>query len=98
MTPGLPEFLVTCVEQDERDALTSRDRAECQVKRELLKIHRRNPERAQVRSLLDHCEGCGYEGFDDWPITERIDDCPVLRILTLPYVDRPGYTDKWAPE
>ena len=94
---GLPEFLLACVEQDEREARTPRDLAECRVKRELLKIHRRDPYPG-YSSLPDQCEGCGVEGDCDWPITEHIDDCPVLRILTLPYTDRPGYSAKWAPE
>ena len=51
---GLPEFLLACVEQDEREARTPRDLAECRVKLELLKIHRRDPYPGSS-SLPDQC-------------------------------------------
>lgn len=67
--------------------------AECRVKRALLEIHRRNPGRDAINP--DHCEGCGYQGDIDWPITERIDNCPELQILALLYEHHPAYRPEW---
>lgn len=92
---ALPEFLTARVGEDEREARTPRELAWCRVLRELLAIHRRNPGRDPIHP--DHCEGCGYEGDSDWPLTEHIDDCPELRILALLYTDHPEYRAGWAP-
>jgi hypothetical protein len=38
--------------------------------------------------------------FYDWPISSAVNELEedVLRLLALPYADRPGYDPAWAPE
>lgn len=60
-------------------------------------VHRRSP-RPPYNWAPNECEGCGTEGDCDWPITENIDDCPVLRIIGLRYVEHPDYRAEWAPQ
>lgn len=73
--------------------------AECDSKRRLVEAHKPagktslgdddNPE-----SWRQYCGTCGsgepYEYPVWWP-------CDTLKLLALPYSDRPGYRQEWAP-
>jgi hypothetical protein len=79
------------VVQDDRQVAThiarhhpARILVEVEAKRQLLRIHRRYaPEDDQA------CLGCA--GGIMWV------RCPVVRLLALPYADRPGYREEWRP-
>lgn len=74
--------------------------AEVDAKRRIMEIHGRRADlfpSLAGGSFDNCCDGCGYEGICDDPVTEDINDCPILRALALPYADRPGYRDEWRP-
>ncbi|MFG2372578.1 DUF6221 family protein [Streptomyces sp. NPDC048504] len=57
---------------------------EIAAKRSMLAIHRPYvPEPDQA------CLGCADAIMFRW--------CPIVRLLALPYADRPGYRPEWAP-
>ena len=57
---------------------------EIDAKRQLLTIHR-----PYVAEPGQACLGCaGGTEFEG---------CPVVRLLALPYADRPGYLEEWRP-
>lgn len=57
--------------------------AECAAKRRIVARH---------RNLSDvNCTACDASECLDFP-------CPTLRLLALPYADRPGYDEAWRPE
>lgn len=57
---------------------------EVEAKRRLLDIHR-----PYVAEPGQACLGCAG-GIE-------FERCPVVRLLALPYADRPGYRDEWRP-
>lgn len=57
---------------------------EIDSKRQLLTLHR-----PYVAEPGQACLGCA--GGIEW------ETCPVVRLLALPYADRPGYQDEWRP-
>lgn len=61
-----------------------RAEAEVEAKRRILDLHQ--PERGGVFVDL-WCQQC----------QRKEDPCPTVRLLALPYVDRPGYRQEWAP-
>lgn len=72
--------------------------AEVDAKRRLMKVHqRRDAAVGPGWSGMPDCIGCGYDQREE-PATPDINDCPVLRLLALPYADRPGYREEWRPE
>lgn len=61
--------------------------AECEAKRRIVDLHR--PEEfadAPGEFCCGHCQR-----------TAGIYPCQTVRLLFLPYVDRPGYREAWAP-
>jgi hypothetical protein len=59
--------------------------AEVEVKRAILDVHNLNYEGSR------ECYSCSDKRGDDiepYP-------CPTVRLLALPYADRPGYRDEW---
>lgn len=74
--------------------------AEVEAKRRIMAIHNRRADAfpALAGGPFDNCcDGCGFEGPCEDPVTEDINDCPILRLLALPYADRPGYREEWRP-
>lgn len=72
--------------------------AEVDAKRRIMAIHNRRADvyPGDAGGTFDNCcDGCGYEGICDDPVTENINDCPILRALALPYAGRPGCRDEW---
>ncbi len=59
----------------------SRVLAECEAKRRIVEAHDLNEERLDIE--------CG-EVEHNWP-------CLTLKLLALPYADRPGYREEWRP-
>jgi len=57
---------------------------ETDAKRQMLAIHR-----PYVAEPGQACLGCA--GGIEW------ETCPVVRLLALPYADRPGYREEWRP-
>jgi hypothetical protein len=59
--------------------------AELDAKRQILDVH-------QPDDVLDqpHCITCG-----DWPTVPW--PCRTVRLLALPYADKPGYREEWRP-
>ncbi len=66
---------------------------EVEAKRRILAYHRRPNE----SSWPQHCIGCGYAGPCDDPITEDINDCPMLGDLAAVYSGHPDYQTRWKP-
>lgn len=83
--------------------------AECEAKRRIVELHviggsLRGPE---TDNKFYTCELCGP---NDWPL-HKVDGrwvdvpepggdfwpCETLRLLALPYADRPGYREEWRP-
>lgn len=74
--------------------------AEVEAKRRIVtEVHRRAGDaRPDVGDWQKNaCEGCGFGGPCDDYWVENIDDCPTLRLLTLPYADHPDYREEWRP-
>lgn len=70
---------------------------EIDAKRQLVKLHGRATLRAgggaQYFDTTTVCRSCepSYQVPElSWP-------CPTLRLLALPYADRPGYREEWRP-
>jgi hypothetical protein len=72
--------------------------AECETKRAIIKAH---PNRRTPWGLSWECLTCSEFGWimdngdyvrdgDDWP-------CLTLRLLAVPFADRPGYDETWRP-
>ncbi|MGW2550676.1 DUF6221 family protein [Streptomyces sp. NPDC001635] len=66
--------------------------AEIGAKRKTIDLHEPQPE--PFSSTQKACTACRRnarsEWGADWP-------CPTLRLLALPYADRPGYREEWRP-
>jgi hypothetical protein len=68
---------------------------EVEAKRRIVAIH--HPYEHGV--LYDSaCHGCGFSGDLEDPITENVDDCPMLRAIASVYSDRPGFKEEWRRE
>ncbi|WP_066586278.1 DUF6221 family protein [Cellulomonas timonensis] len=62
---------------------SDRRHLECEAKRRIVELH--------ISRGFGWCEH--YSPFDD-----NIDDlCPTLRLLAIPYADRPGFREEWRP-
>jgi len=73
--------------------------AEVEAKRRILDLHQRvdahaanNPSPSQQPA----CYGCGATFQEEYAVPDA-NDCPVARLLALPYAHRPGYQEKWRP-
>ncbi|MGW3191619.1 DUF6221 family protein [Streptomyces ardesiacus] len=61
---------------------------EIDAKRRLLDLHR---EAEDPQEMQDYCTTCEVTG--NYPYFP----CQTLRLLALPYADRPGYRPEWQP-
>jgi hypothetical protein len=67
---------------------------ECDTKRRIIELHWHQefkhpaPDEQPIGCALCHSTDVDYGG--GW--------CQTLRLLTLPYRDRPGYVEAWAPD
>jgi hypothetical protein len=107
-TVTLTKFLLACIAEDEahaslvtmqsvdmnggvpqirHTAIRVRVLAECEAKRRIVELHT-----TVDGAIYPTCDCCGLYGEADvdWP-------CPTLRLLALPYADRPGYRAEWRP-
>lgn len=70
---------------------------EIEAKRQLVKLHGRATLRAgggaQYFATATVCRSCE----PDHQFPELSWPCPTLRLLALPYADRPGYREEWRP-
>lgn len=70
---------------------------EIDAKRQLVKLHGRATLRAgggaQYYDTATVCRSCE----PDHQFPELSWPCPTLRLLALPYADRPGYREEWRP-
>lgn len=57
---------------------------DCATKQQVVAIHIRQDNGPDQADSCWTCEG------EDWP-------CPTLRLLALPYADRPGFREEWRP-
>jgi hypothetical protein len=48
------------------------------------------------QSESDWCVGCCYNSAEE-RVTEHIDDCPILRVLALPFAGHRDFRDEWNP-
>jgi Family of unknown function (DUF6221) len=77
--------------------------AECDAKRRIIALHRPTQpaypgDELTYPNAANLCQRCGPG--DNWqaeqePFGEM--PCDHLRLLALPYVDRPGYREEWRP-
>lgn len=69
--------------------------AECEVKRRLVKMH------ADDQEHYCPSEDAGseyYNYMNGWAEEkDNLQICPTLKLLALPYADRPGYREEWKP-
>lgn len=77
--------------------------AEVEAKRRLLDLHQRVDARDDWigRSQVGWppepaCYGCHADFSEEYAVPDA-NDCPVARLLALPYADRPGYRPEWRP-
>jgi hypothetical protein len=84
----LVTWLRAQLDEDERD-MNARP-AEVDAKRRILDLH--TPARPGDPSY--GCPTC-WEGAEDGGPMDY--PCPTLRLLALPYADRPGYQGSWRP-
>jgi hypothetical protein len=70
--------------------LPARVLAECEAKRAILNFHAASTDHGDRYD--PYCVGCwaecGEDGAPSYP-------CRTVRILTLPYAERPGYQNEW---
>lgn len=70
--------------------------AESDAKRRIVDLHSHTTEpgrrdRSRDWEVCDMCgSGAGNQGSEPWP-------CDTLKLLALPYSDRPGYLEGWRP-
>ncbi|MFF6829617.1 DUF6221 family protein [Streptomyces longwoodensis] len=62
---------------------------EIDAKRQLLALHQEKQEQGYGTDL---CAECGFG-----EVSQSYYPCATLRLLTLPYADRPGYREEWRP-
>jgi hypothetical protein len=62
---------------------------EIDAKRKLLDLHQ---EKLEQGYSSDHCAECGFG-----ETSQSYYPCATLRLLALPYADRPGYREEWRP-
>lgn len=83
--------------------------AEVDAKRRILKVHTsRRDYFGDWAQWPDACHGCGWLGFDPEDTSDRPDQarpevqdheqCPILRLLAMPYANHPDYRPEWRPE
>jgi hypothetical protein len=81
------------VHDGDRGHITRHDPArvlrEIDTKRRLLDLHQ---EKLEQGYGSDHCAECGFG-----ETSQSYYPCATLRLLALPYVDRPGYREDWRP-
>lgn len=90
----------------------SRFVAECEAKRRVVELHHSVPYTNAEFGIVDAqvCWVChsrmdspvdddGEDLDDDWqyPLVQDRAPCKTLRLLALPYADRPGYLQEWQP-
>lgn len=98
----LVEWLRAQLDQDEVVASAEvfphrikRGLAEVAAKRQLIDGHDPDWPRLECPTC------CGYDGNDNYGVERRPREaypCRVVRLLALPYADRPGYRDEWRPD
>lgn len=67
---------------------------EIDAKRRMLSEHA--PSRPKGRPSMErHCQSCTTP--QAWDDTANEANCLTLRLIALPYADRPGYRQEWAP-
>jgi hypothetical protein len=61
---------------------------EIDAKRQIIALHHQLED---AQEMLDFCATCDATGkYPEYP-------CTTLRLLALPYADRPGYKETWRP-
>ncbi|MFE7906514.1 DUF6221 family protein [Streptomyces albogriseolus] len=61
---------------------------EIDAKRQIIALHHQLED---AQEMLDFCATCDATGkYPEYP-------CTTLRLLALPYADRPGYREEWRP-
>ncbi|NUV54536.1 hypothetical protein G6W51_16790 [Streptomyces coelicolor] len=62
--------------------------SEIDAKRQIIALHHQLED---AQEMLDFCATCDVTGkYPEYP-------CTTLRLLALPYADRPGYKESWRP-
>lgn len=90
-----------CAEQSDRRRL------ECEAKRRIVALHepiddgfheqgRVDESGAMVGRRYWHCPTCDYDR-DYGHIGGPNEGCDTLRLLAIPYADRPGFREEWRP-
>jgi hypothetical protein len=69
-------------------SLPARVLAECEAKRRIIELH----DRPHECSTYDH-----NGDIDNCTWVLQSEDCSTVRLLALPYADRPGYDESWRP-
>lgn len=68
--------------------------AECDAKRRIIELH--GPIDRYDTDSCRECSDSGWAGCVDGHSRVAL-PCPTLRLLALPYSDRPGYRPEWRP-
>lgn len=63
--------------------------ADIDAKRQLIELHQEKQEQGYSS---DFCAECGFG-----ETSQEYYPCATLRLLALPYADRPGYREDWRP-
>lgn len=69
--------------------------AEVEAKRRILDGHVPTDDRAPERGEV--CRTCHEDLCDGWEPDPLGHPCPTVRLLALPYADKPGYREEWRP-
>jgi hypothetical protein len=106
VTEDLAKWLLKQIGQDEDEVRGHLGRsvgfrlAECDAKRRIIDLHEEGEEN-ELRH--GHWEGHGSNEHwirdepNDCPVCDEYEPCLTLRLLALPYADRPGYRAEWKP-
>lgn len=98
MTPmdDLTQWLSTQLHEDEElvhegNGDPARLLREIEAKRQIVRLH---------RPVTKRSTGSGGGTVEDCAVCDHFPaqyPCLTIRLLTLPYVDRPGYREEWRP-
>ncbi len=90
--PGYDHHVASAPLPSDRAHIVRHDPArvlrEIDTKRQLLALHHQLED---AEEMLDFCATCDVTG------KYREHPCTTLRLLALPYADRPGYREEWRP-
>lgn len=83
------------------EAMAHRVAAECEAKRRIIELHDEDTRTVIGSEEVEWLGTCGVccepSKWDHFESAASEYPCMTLRLLALPYADRPGYQERWRP-